>query len=78
VSELTDELLADAKERMKKSVDATRNELATVRTGRASPHLLDRVVVDYYGTETPLKQLAQVAATDARMLTVTPYDKSSI
>jgi ribosome recycling factor len=78
VSELTDELLADAKERMQKSVDATRNELATVRTGRASPHLLDRVVVDYYGAETPLKQLAQVAATDARMLTVTPYDKSSI
>jgi ribosome recycling factor len=78
VSELTDELLADAAERMQKSVEATRNELATVRTGRASPHLLDRIVVDYYGAETPLKQLAQVAATDARMLTVTPYDKSSI
>jgi ribosome recycling factor len=76
--ELIDELLADAKERMGKSVEATRNELATVRTGRASPHLLDRVIVDYYGTETPLKQLAQVAATDARLLTVTPYDKSSI
>jgi ribosome recycling factor len=78
VSELTDELLADAKERMQKSVDATRNELATVRTGRASPHLLDRLTVDYYGADTPLKQLAQVAATDARMLTVTPYDKSAI
>jgi len=78
VSELTDELLADAKERMQKSVDATRNELATVRTGRASPHLLDRLTVDYYGAETPLRQLAQVAATDARMLTLTPYDKSSI
>ena len=78
MSELTDELLADAAERMQKSVEATRNELATVRTGRASPHLLDRIVVDYYGAETPLKQLAQVAATDARMLTVTPYDKSSI
>jgi ribosome recycling factor len=76
--ELIDELLADAKERMGKSVDATRNELATVRTGRASPHLLDRVIVDYYGAETPVKQLAQVAATDARMLTLTPYDKSSI
>src|SRR5215207_7091865 len=75
---IIDELLADASERMGKSVEATRNELATVRTGRASPHLLDRVIVDYYGTETPLKQLAQVAATDARMLTVTPYDKSSI
>ena len=76
--ELIDELLADAKERMGKSVEATRNELATVRTGRASPHLLDRVIVDYYGAETPVKQLAQVAATDARMLTLTPYDKSSI
>jgi ribosome recycling factor len=76
--ELIDELLADAKERMQKSVDATRNELATVRTGRASPHLLDRLNVDYYGAQTPLQQLAQVAATDARMLTVTPYDKSSI
>jgi ribosome recycling factor len=76
--EMIDELLADAKERMQKSVEATRNELATVRTGRASPHLLDRLNVDYYGVQTPLKQLAQVAATDARMLTVTPYDKSSI
>jgi ribosome recycling factor len=78
MSEIIDEFLADAGERMSKSVDATRNELATVRTGRASPHLLDRLIVDYYGTETPLKQLAQLAATDARMLTVTPYDKSSI
>jgi ribosome recycling factor len=78
MSELTDELLADAKDRMAKSVEATRNQLATVRTGRASPHLLDRVMVDYYGTETPVQQLAQVAATDARLLTVTPYDKSSI
>jgi ribosome recycling factor len=78
MSEMIDELLADAKERMQKSVDSTRNELATVRTGRASPHLLDRLNIDYYGAQTPLKQLAQVAATDARMLTVTPYDKSSI
>jgi ribosome recycling factor len=63
---------------MSKSIEATRNELATVRTGRASPHLLDRVTVDYYGTSTPLKQLASVAATEARMLTITPYDKSAI
>ena len=78
MSEIIDEFLADAGDRMGKSVEATRNELATVRTGRASPHLLDRLIVEYYGAETPLKQLAQVAATDARMLTVTPYDKSSI
>jgi ribosome recycling factor len=76
--EMIDELLADAKDRMQKSVESTRNELSTVRTGRASPHLLDRLQVDYYGAQTPIKQLAQVAATDARLLTVTPYDKSSI
>jgi ribosome recycling factor len=76
--EMIDELLADAKERMQKSVESTRNEFATIRTGRASPHLLDRLQVDYYGAQTPLQQLAQVAATDARLLTVTPYDKSSI
>jgi ribosome recycling factor len=72
------DLLDDARERMGKSIEATRNELATVRTGRASPHLLDRVQVDYYGASTPLKQLANVSATEARMLTITPYDKSAI
>src|SRR4051795_1407136 len=76
--EMIDELLADAKERMHKSVESTRSELATVRTGRASPHLLDRIVVDYYGTQTPLKQLAQIATTDTRLLTLTPYDKSAM
>lgn len=78
MSEIIDELLEDASERMSKSVDACRHELATVRTGRASPHLLDRLNVDYYGAETPLRQLANVAATDARLLTLTPYDKNSI
>src|SRR5690606_15122460 len=73
-----DELLADARERMHKSVEACRHELATVRTGRASPHLLDRITVDYYGADTPLKQLANVAATDARLLTLTPYDRNAI
>jgi ribosome recycling factor len=78
MSEITDEFLADAKDRMHKSVEACRHELATVRTGRASPHLLDRLEVDYYGAQTPIKQLAQVAATDARLLTLTPFDKNSI
>jgi ribosome recycling factor len=78
LSEITDEFLADAAERMAKSVESCRHELATVRTGRASPHLLDRLVIDYYGAESPIKQLAQVSATDARLLTVTPFDKSSI
>ena len=77
-SELAREFMAEAEERMAKSVEATRNEFATVRTGRASPQLLDRVEVDYYGAVTPLKQLANVSASEARMLTITPYDKSSI
>jgi ribosome recycling factor len=76
--ELIDELLKDAEGRMTKSVESSRGELATVRTGRASPHLLDRIMVDYYGAQTPLKQLANVATSDARLLTVTPFDKSSI
>lgn len=78
MSEFIDELLDDAAGRMAKSVESTRNELATVRTGRASPHLLDRIIVDYYGTETALNQLCNVATTDARLLTITPYDKGSI
>jgi ribosome recycling factor len=76
--ELIDELLKDAEGRMTKSVGSSRGELATVRTGRASPHLLDRIMVDYYGAQTPLKQLANIATSDARLLTVTPFDKSSI
>jgi ribosome recycling factor len=75
---MIDDLLKSARERMGKSIDSTKHEFATVRTGRASPHLLDRVSVDYYGTQTPLNQIAQVAASDARLLTITPYDKSSI
>jgi ribosome recycling factor len=75
---MSDVLLDEAEERMAKSVESCRNELATVRTGRASPHLLDRIIVDYYGADTPLKQLANVAATDARLLTLTPYDKNAI
>jgi ribosome recycling factor len=75
---LIDDLLADARDRMHKSVESCRHELATVRTGRASPHLLDRIVVDYYGAETPLRQLANVAAPDARLLTLTPYDRNAI
>jgi ribosome recycling factor len=72
------DFLDDAGGRMQKSVESTRSELTTVRTGRASPHLLDRIQVDYYGAQTPLKQLAQISATEARLLTITPYDKSSI
>ena len=75
---LIDELLQDARERMIKSTEAAHHEFATVRTGRASPALLDRVVVDYYGAMTPLNQLATISAPQARLITVQPYDKSSI
>jgi ribosome recycling factor len=78
MSELTDELLSDARERMTKSVAATNDEFGSVRTGRASPALLDRIVVDYYGAPTPLKQLSTISAPEARLLTVQPYDVSSI
>ena len=75
---MIDELLQDARVHMEKSVEATRSKFGSVRTGRATPHLLDRISVDYYGTKTPLKQLATVSAPEARLLTVQPYDKSSI
>jgi ribosome recycling factor len=78
MSELIDELLSDAKERMHRSVQATTAEFGSVRTGRASPALLDRIMVDYYGTETPLKQLATLSAPEAQLLTISPYDGSSI
>jgi ribosome recycling factor len=77
-NDLVSGLLEDARERMSKSVDSTRHEFGSVRTGRASPALLDRINVDYYGTPTPLKQLATISAPEARMLTIQPYDKSSI
>jgi ribosome recycling factor len=75
---MIDELLADARERMAKSVESAQHEFSTVRTGRASPALLDRVTVDYYGAMTPLNQLATISVPEARLITVQPYDKSSI
>ena len=75
---IINDFLEDAGDRMHKSVESTRHEFGSVRTGRASPALLDRVEVDYYGTRTPLRQLAGISASEARLLTVTPYDKSSI
>jgi ribosome recycling factor len=77
-TDLIDELLQDARERMTKSVESIRHEFGSVRTGRASPALLDRISVDYYGTSTPLKQLATISAPEARLLSIQPYDKSSI
>ena len=75
---MIDEFLQDAREHMDKSVEATRQKFQSVRTGRASSALLDRISVDYYGAHTPLRQLATINAPEARLLTVQPYDKTSI
>ena len=64
-AEMIDVLLEDARERMAKSVESAQHEFSTVRTGRASPSLLDRIVVDYYGAMTPLNQLATISASPA-------------
>jgi ribosome recycling factor len=78
MSELIDELLAEAGERMDTAVQAAQNTFSSVRTGRASPSVLDRIMVDYYGAMTPVKQLATVNVPEARLITVQPYDASSI
>jgi ribosome recycling factor len=75
---MVDELIQDAARRMDRSIEATRNEFNTVRTGRASAALLDRIQVDYYGQQTPLKQLATINVPEPRMLTVQPFDPSSL
>jgi ribosome recycling factor len=75
---MIDALLEDGGDRMAKSVEAIRHEFTSVRTGRATPALLDRIMVDYYGSSTPLKQLATISAPEARLLSIQPYDKSSI
>lgn len=78
MNELVEELFNDGRERMDKAITACRNEFNTVRTGRASTALLDRIMVNYYGTSTALNQLANISAPEPRLLVVTPYDKSSI
>jgi ribosome recycling factor len=78
MSEAIDLLLEDARERMTKRVEHTQNEFGGVRAGRASTSLLDRVVVDYYGAPTPLKQLATLNTPEARLLTVAPFDHGSM
>lgn len=75
---MIDDLLKDAAERMEAAVDHTMSEFATVRTGRANPQILQRVMVDYYGTRTPLQQLASISVPEPRMLLVQPFDRSSL
>ena len=73
-----DLILEDTRERMQKSIEAFQNELTTVRTGRANPKMLDRVMVDYWGTPTPINQVAGVSVVEGRQLVIKPYDKSSL
>jgi ribosome recycling factor len=73
-----DDLIQDATRRMDKSVEAAQTEFGTLRTGRASPALLDRIQIDYYGQQTPLKQLATISAPEPRMLTIQPFDPNSV
>jgi ribosome recycling factor len=72
------EVIAEAKARMQKAVDAAKREFGGVRTGRASPALLERVTIDYYGVTTPITQVASVTAPDARLLVVQPWDKNLV
>jgi ribosome recycling factor len=75
---MIDDTLADAEQRMGKAVEALSRELATIRTGRARPALVEHLRVDYYGTPTPLNQLATIAAPEPRLLTIQPWDRSSL
>lgn len=70
--------LKKAEEKMKKVIESTKHEFASVRTGRANPAILDRVTVDYYGTETPLSQVASISVPEARLLVIQPWDKSML
>ncbi|OGO90206.1 MAG: ribosome recycling factor [Coxiella sp. RIFCSPHIGHO2_12_FULL_42_15] len=71
-------IMKDAEQRMKKSIASLESELSKLRTGRAHPSLLEHIRVDYYGSETPLNQVASVAVENARMLTVTPWEKNMV
>jgi len=73
-----DDVYNTAQQKMHKSIEVLKHELATIRTGRATPALLDRVVVDYYGTATPVNALATIAAPEARLITIQPWDRQSL
>ncbi|GAA2543539.1 ribosome recycling factor [Pseudonocardia hydrocarbonoxydans] len=75
---MIDETLFDAEEKMEKAVSVAKDDLASVRTGRATPNMFSRVVVDYYGAMTPINQLASISIPEARMVIIKPYDASSL
>ena len=70
--------LKQAEDKMRKAIQATKDEFATIRTGRASPTTLDRIEIDYYGTKTPLNQVAGISVPEARLLVISPYDKGAM
>ena len=75
---MIDDWLTDAEQRMDKSIEALHKELAGIRTGRATPALVDRLQVDYYGAPTPLQSLANITAPEARLLVIQPYDRGAM
>lgn len=75
---MIDETLFDAEEKMEKAVTVAKDDLASVRTGRATPNMFSRVVVEYYGAMTPLNQLASISIPEARLVVIKPYDASSL
>ena len=77
MSEVINKINKDAEGRMKKSLETLKHGIEKIRTGRANPALVNRLQVDYYGTQTPLQQLAGVSAPEARMLVVSPYDPNA-
>ncbi len=75
---MIDDILKDAEQRMQKSIESMRSELAKIRTGRASPALIDHLQVDYYGNPTPINQVANISVQDARTLAVQPWEKNMV
>ena len=75
---MIDETLLEAEEKMEKAVVIGKEDFASIRTGRAHPSLFNKILVDYYGSPTPVSQLASFHVTDARMITIQPYDKGSL
>ncbi|MFQ6059126.1 MAG: ribosome recycling factor [Anaerolineae bacterium] len=75
---MIDDILKETEARMKKAVEVLRYDLATIRTGRASPALVERLKVEYYGTETPLNQMASISVPEARLLTIRPWDPNAL
>ena len=75
---MTEKVINDAEDRMKKTLEALKKEYGTLRAGRAAPSLLDKVMVDYYGSQTPVNQIANVTVPEPRMIMIKPYDKGSL